>query len=155
VGINALYLNMQDRERNGIVLKADKRQLLEEIKEKLGQLRDPDNGQHIVSSVHISDDIYGTAFENRMPDMLIGYNRGYRCSDKSALGEFSEAIIETNLDKWSGDHCMFFKDVPGVILANKNIAKEEIFLYDLTPTILAAYRVPIPEDMIGESIFQD
>ena len=56
--------------------------------------------------------------------MLVGYNRGYRAGWKTILGAFPPDELEDNTNPWSGDHCMDYTLVPGVLLSNRKIARE-------------------------------
>jgi predicted AlkP superfamily phosphohydrolase/phosphomutase len=154
LGINSLYLNMKGRENGGVV-KSGKE--AEELKDKLIReltaVIDPATGEPPVSAVWKREQIYhGSALE-KAPDLIIGYNTGYRASWETVLGKFPEKLITPNLDKWAGDHCVDYRLVPGVLLSNRKIALENPALYDLTPTILAEFGIPKPDYMVGKSIF--
>jgi hypothetical protein len=53
-----------------------------------------------------------------MPDLLVGYVRGYRASWETSLGAVPAAAVEENRKKWSGDHCVDASEVPGVFLSS-------------------------------------
>ena len=55
---------------------------------------------------------------------------------------------------WSADHCMDPAVVPGVLLANREVAAAQPALWDLAPTILNAFNVPVPQEMDGKPIFK-
>ena len=153
LGINSLYLNLKGRERSGIVPLGQAEALKDELIRKLTSIIDPETGDQVISSVWKREDIYhGTEVENA-PDLIVGYNRGYRASWDTILGKFPEHIISINEDKWSGDHCVDNRHVPGVLLSNRQIDKQDPALFDLTPTILAEFGIDIPDDMIGKSVF--
>ena len=84
----------------------------------------------------------------------MGYDRGYRCSDESALGAFSEKIFEPNLSKWSGDHCMSNEVVPGVFLSNRPLLVADPALTDFAATVLALYGVEKPADVGGRRLVE-
>jgi hypothetical protein len=99
-----------------------------------------------------SDRIYSAARRAEGPDLVVGYDRGYGCSDESTLGEITEAVIEDNTSRWSGNHLMAPEVVPGVLLVNRKLGGEAHDLTDLTATILSHYGIrPLP-GMIGEPI---
>ncbi len=87
------------------------------------------------------------------PDLVIGYNRGYRASWETTLGKFPGKVLEDNLDKWSGDHLMNADVVPGILISNKEIKVEDPALVDLAPTILAEFGVPKDSAMMGRPLF--
>ncbi len=153
LGFNGLYLNMRGREANGSVSKRERDALLAEISQKLLALRDPKNGERIVDRVYLANEIYSGKNAESAPDMIVGYNRGYRASWETTIGNFPLHLIEDNLDPWSGDHCMAAELVPGLILTNKKIKANDPKLYDMAPTILAMFGVEKNDEMVGHSIF--
>ncbi len=87
------------------------------------------------------------------PDILIGYNRGYRSSWETALGKVPKGLFGDNMKRWSGTHLWDYKLVPGIVLSNKKIKKKDPALIDIAPTILAEFGIEKNNDMIGEPIF--
>jgi len=70
------------------------------------------------------------------PDMIVGYAKGTRCSDASALGEVGGAVFADNTSEWSGDHCMDPAAVPGILASNRRLAPRPERLRDLAAAIL-------------------
>ena len=98
LGINAVYLNLQGRENLGAVPESQSKTLLQKIQKDLLSFHDPETGLKPVSRVRI------ISHEEKMinphaPDMIIGWNRGYRTSWDSILGGFSDHVIKDNNDK--------------------------------------------------------
>ena len=84
--------------------------------------------------------------------MIVGYDRGYGASDASTLGEITEAVIEDNTSRWSGNHLMSPDVVPGILLVNRPLSGSGYDLTDLTATLLAHYGFePLP-GMVGQAI---
>ena len=155
LGLNGLYLNMHAREREGIVTPgAEADALLKEIREKLLAVRDPKNNLPVITRVDFAADAYQGPYAHDGPDALVGYNRGYRAGWKTILGAFPPDILEDNTNPWSGDHCMDYTLVPGVLLSNRDIAAATPALTDIAPTILAEFGIAKPKDMMGQSVFQ-
>ncbi len=155
LGLNGLYLNMHARERQGIVTPgAEADALLKEIREKLLAVRDPINNLPVITRVDFAADVYQGPYAHDGPDALVGYNRGYRAGWKTILGAFPPDILEDNTNPWSGDHCMDYTLVPGVLLSNRDIAAATPALTDIAPTILAEFGIAKPKDMMGQSVFQ-
>jgi len=155
LGLNGLYLNMHAREREGIVTPgAEADALLKEIREKLLAVRDPKNNVPVITRVDFAADAYQGPYAHDGPDALVGYNRGYRAGWKTILGAFPPDVLEDNTNAWSGDHCMDYTLVPGVLLSNQNIAAAMPALTDIAPTILAEFGIAKPKDMMGQSVFQ-
>ncbi|MCH7519609.1 MAG: alkaline phosphatase family protein [Candidatus Dadabacteria bacterium] len=153
VGFNGLYLNLQGREKQGIVEPWEKEELLSEISEQLLKIRDPKNGEQVVSKVYRANEVYSGPNLKDSPDLIVGYNIGYRASWETVLGGFPKETLRDNTEKWSGDHLMEADLVPGILLSNKKIISENPALYDLAPTILSEFDIPKQEGMIGNNFF--
>jgi predicted AlkP superfamily phosphohydrolase/phosphomutase len=155
IGLNGLYLNLHGREREGIVQPgAEEMALLKEIQGKLLTLRDPENGEPVITRVDLASEAYQGPYARSGPDALVGYNRGYRAGWKTILGAFPPEVLENNDNPWSGDHCMDYTLVPGVLLSNRKIAMERPALTDISPTILQLFGIQKQKDMMGYSVFQ-
>lgn len=154
LGLNGLYLNLRGRERDGIVAPgAEETALLAEIKGKLLAERDPKNNLPIVTRVDLAGEVYQGPYARSGPDALVGYNRAYRAGWKTILGAFPPEVLEDNDNPWSGDHCMDYTLVPGVILSNRKIDAQSPALTDIAPTILAQFGIEKSREMIGNKIF--
>ena len=154
-GLNGLYVNLRGRERNGIVTPGEEyQQLLDELEEDLLAMKDPDNGQSAVTLVVRTHRDFQDMNLDVAPDMIVGYNRGYRSSWESPLGEFTWEIFADNDQRWSGDHSMDHRLVPGVLISNRRITLEQPALYDLTVAVLDEYGVSKNADMIGQDTLE-
>jgi hypothetical protein len=74
-----------------------------------------------------------------MPDLLIGYARGTRCSNESALGGVPREIISDNTGLWTGDHCMDHETVPGILLTSRRLRRAAPSLEHLGAAIVAEF----------------
>jgi predicted AlkP superfamily phosphohydrolase/phosphomutase len=149
VGFNALYLNLQDREVDGVVSRSDRDDLLARLKAQLLAVTDPETGGRVFAGVYDRSDYRGE-IADRAPDLILGYVPGYRVSDSSVLGGVAGKLVEDNLDKWSGDHCIDRLHVPGMLLSNRPARLETPGLPDVTATLLAEFGAQQPAEMIGE-----
>ncbi|MCB1151161.1 alkaline phosphatase family protein [bacterium] len=156
IGINGLYLNLRGREKRGIVNPGeDREELLQELVRELEAVVDPETGQRAVKYAYRTDEIYHGPHLADAPDINIGYFRGYRGSNESALGEVPPTVFADNMMKWSGDHCMAADEVPGIIISSRPVLKADPELLDLAPTFLELYGLePLPE-MRGSSIYRE
>jgi predicted AlkP superfamily phosphohydrolase/phosphomutase len=152
LGLNGLYLNRKGREKFGCVDAAEAAELEEELIEKLGKIRDPENDEIVISKVFRATEIYSGPHVSLAPDLLIGYNRNYRASWETILGGFPRQLVLDNTDVWSGDHCIDPQFVPGVLLSSRRLESPAPRLEDLAPTILKAFNAPIPETMTGTAL---
>jgi predicted AlkP superfamily phosphohydrolase/phosphomutase len=156
LGINGLYVNLRGREAQGVVKTGEEfEDLLDEITAKLLAYRDPETGEMVVSRVYRASEVYHGDAAHGAPDLIVGYKRGYRASDDTAIGRFSDKVITPNLDKWSGDHCMAIDEVPGILVSNRSLRVDDPSLTDLSATILALYGISPPSEMKGRVLFGD
>jgi len=154
IGLNGLYLNLRGRERNGIVAPgAEANTLLEELRAKLLSVRDPQNRATAITRVDRASEVYQGPYRDKGPDLIVGYNRGYRAGWNTILGDFPPEVFADNTNPWSGDHCVDYSLVPGVLLSNRKIDRADPALADMAPTILGEFGIPQPGDMIGHSLF--
>ncbi len=154
-GINGLYVNLAGRESKGIVTAGEYEVLLDEIAHGLLALRDPETGERVVTTVYRGRDVYHGEHAAEAPDLVIGYNRGYRASDDSALGTVTRDVITPNFGKWTGDHCIDHHLVPGVLLMNRRATVDDPSLLDMPVTILAQFGVSAPPAMTGRNILAE
>ena len=75
------------------------------------------------------------------PDLIVGYNEGYRTSWDAAVGKVNEKVCEDNCKAWSGDHCVDPLLVPGVLFSNRRFEAGDPGLEDLAPTALTLFGV--------------
>jgi predicted AlkP superfamily phosphohydrolase/phosphomutase len=155
LGFNGLYLNIEGREAEGIVPAADADALMTEIAQKLQAWRDPQNGARIILNVRRSDEIYSAARRDEAPDLVVGYDAGYGCSEASTLGGITENLIEDNSHGFTGNHLMAPEVVPGILLVNRKLDSQGHDLTDLTATLLHHFGLPPAEGMTGQSIFNN
>ncbi len=154
IGINGLYINQAGREQEGSVEPGPARQeLLAELKTKLEQVVDPLDGRRAIKSADRSDQVYHGPLRDTGPDIVVGYYRGWRGSNESALGRIMPNEFEDNMLKWSGDHCIAADEVPGVLLVNRPVLRDNPALVDMAPTILNLFGVPAPSEMVGGDLF--
>jgi predicted AlkP superfamily phosphohydrolase/phosphomutase len=153
LGLNGLYLNLSGRERNGSVDPMESRFVLNKLKERLLQFKDPDTGKQVVDTVYFSRDQFHGAMVDTAPDILVGYGQGFRGSWQTALGAVPKVTVEDNTEAWIGDHCIASHHVPGVLLSNRKSKVSDPALADLPATILSEFGVSPAEGMVGRVIY--
>lgn len=151
-GFNALYLNVEGREHQGIVPPGDADALAAEIAEKLEALVDPKLNTEVVKTVYTAEEAYSGTRVPEAPDLVVGYDRLFGCSDDSTLGAVPAEWLRDNVGRWSGNHLMDPKVVPGILISNHPIDGEGYDLTDLTASLLDHFGVAQPAGMIGEPI---
>ncbi|MGB0135587.1 alkaline phosphatase family protein [Dokdonella sp.] len=152
LGLNALYLNVRGRERDGIVEPDARARLSREIVRRLGDWHDPENDEPVVTQAVLREDVYHGPHVEDAPDIIVGYARGYRASWDTATGKVATTLLEDNAEAWSGDHCMDSRTVPGVLLVNRPL-KASGDLRDLPVTILDYFGIAPPAEMQGQALW--
>jgi len=152
VGFNGIYINLEGRESKGIVEESEREKIIEEIIDKLKGLKDPETGKDIIYKVYRKEDVYHGDYLNNAPDIIIGFNPGYRMSWQTAIGGLTPEIISENTKKWDGDHLVDPSFVPGVLFTNLKINKKEPNQIDIAPTVLTLMGLEPPKEMDGESL---
>ena len=153
-GLNGLYLNVVDREKTGVVFPDEAEKTIDEIVGKLEAVTDELTGKKVMRRVYKAKEAYSGPYVQEAPDMILGFNPGYRISDDSPLGEFPEEIVRDRKDKWAGDHCIDPTTVPGTLVSNKKITKPDPELIDMAPTILKEFGIEAPPEMTGKPILK-
>ncbi|MFC1488215.1 alkaline phosphatase family protein [Thermodesulfobacteriota bacterium] len=150
IGLTGIFLNLKGREAQGIVAPGQEADLLRnEIAKNLNKLTDPIRGQLAVKQVYNALETYHGPYKNEAPDLIVGYNRGYRASWETAIGQITEEVFHDNTKAWSGDHCIDSSLVPGILFCNRPIATDRPRLIDIGPTVLNMFGVRVPKFMDG------
>ncbi len=150
VGLGGVYLNRVGRESKGVVKRGkEAKALRKEIADKLSGLRDEERDAIAIRKVELSAKLYRGPYLDGGPDLLIGYNRGYRASWSAVTGGVSRDVFEDNDKAWGGDHCIDPELVPGVLFCNRKLAIENPGLEDMAPTALSMFGLKPPRHMEG------
>jgi len=152
IGLAGIFINQKERESQGIVLDGqEKQQLVQEICNKLTGLRDKDENKTAIEEAVSSGSVYFGPYVNSAPDVIVGYNEGYRVSWDAAVGKCSAHVFSDNVKAWSGDHCIHPRLVPGVLFSNLAL-RDAARIIDLAPTALELLGVQTPAYMDGKSL---
>ena len=107
-----------------------------EIKEKLEAIWDETNKLKPIRKAVLSQDVLKGPYTAEAPELLVGYEEGYRVSWNSAVGKITEEVIEENNRSWSGDHSIDPDLVPGIFFSNWRLENDAPFIGDIAPTVL-------------------
>ena len=142
------------REGQGIVAEGEElAQLKAELVDKLSGLIDTETGEVAINKVWDTDTVFSGPYKDDAPDLLVGYNAGYRIAWSGANGGVTDWVFEDNTKSWSGDHCVDPRLVPGVLFCNRKIASDKPALGDLPPTIMALFGADRSTYMKGQDLF--
>jgi len=109
----------------------------------------------VVRRVYRSDECYHGPETKFAPDLIVGYERGFRASWNTCLGRFDSGVVIDNDQAWSADHCIAHDLVPGIMVSNRKINVTDPALVDLAPTVLSVFDVAKPATMTGRVLFAD
>jgi predicted AlkP superfamily phosphohydrolase/phosphomutase len=176
LGLGGLYINQKNREAEGIVdSDQEAKALRAELLRRLSGLKDEQNGEVAINRVYDRDEIYSGPYKDNAPDLIIGYNAGYRASWEGVTGIVKDAIFEDNVKAWSGDHCIDPPCVPGVLFSSLKLgvkgrafaaeidprakpgapaAVETPSIMDIAPTVLELFGLEPPAHMDGRSLLE-
>jgi predicted AlkP superfamily phosphohydrolase/phosphomutase len=151
LGLTGMFLNVRGREEQGIVAPgADAQALKAEIMHKLKGLRDEDKTEVGIREAFDPATLYSGPYLENGPDLIIGYNAGYRTSWDCASGVISGPVFEDNVKAWSGDHCIDPRLVPGVFFCSRSIDADDPHIVDIAPTALRLFGIQPPSHMDGK-----
>ncbi len=153
LGLGGIYINQKDREAKGIVNPGKETEALKkELLEKLNGLKDNEKDSTAINKVFDRDELLPGPYKDNCPDLVVGYNEGYRISWDSVTGKVNETVFEDNTKTWSGDHCIDPRLVPGIFFSTQKINTANPSIMDIAPTALSLFGLEIPSHMDGHSL---
>ncbi len=141
VGFGSIYINMKGRESQGVVDPDEADSIMDEISAGLLSLLDIKDGRQVIRKVYKSREIYSGSQMDNAPDLVVGFEEGFRASWQTAIGGVPPVIFDDNLKKWNGDHIMDPSIVPGILLTNFKVNHETPSLLDIYPTVLSCFKI--------------
>ncbi len=165
LGLNSIFINLKGRETWGCVPKSEYAAVCDEIIQGLEGLIDPSNSRKVIHKVYRGTDIYHGPYANpdsvTFPDLVVGFEEGYRVDWQSTLGGISEEVLTPNRDKWSGDHCGIDPSLTtGILFCNGTLSIPDPKIIDFATTILDTLGVSHPplqsrNMKVGEGVLSD
>ncbi|MEM3587328.1 MAG: alkaline phosphatase family protein [Candidatus Jordarchaeaceae archaeon] len=144
-----IFINVEGREPQGIVSPEDYEKILDELVEKLKQIRGP-NGETFNNKVYKPEEIYDEL--NGDPPDLIVYLDDLYWRSAGTVGYDTLYLSENDTgpdDAVHSEYGVFIlydpKKESGLELQNLNIL-------DVAPTVLKILNVPVPKEMRGKAI---
>jgi predicted AlkP superfamily phosphohydrolase/phosphomutase len=152
LGLGGIYLNIAGREGQGIVESGpDSKALKRSIIQGLCELREV-TGESPIRTVYETSNLYRGPYLSAAPDLIVGYQEGYRVSWESAVGRLTPEVLMDNPKAWSGDHCVDPVLVPGVLFSNRAVTSSDPGIEDLAPTVLSLFGIAAPGWMEGKCL---
>ncbi len=150
-----IYLNVKNREPEGIVEPgSDYEKVRDGIIECLISLTDPQNGKKVIEKVFTRDELYSGKLFTHAPDLSFLPSRGYGTLQREQLISPHKYIDSPS----SGTHRIngvFMMRGPDI---RSSTTIEDAQIFDIAPTILHLFGLPVPDDMDGKvltSVFRD
>ncbi len=152
-GLNGIFLNLKGREKLGIVSPGkEEAELKEQIKTKLLEVTDPEENKKAIKSAFKREDVYRGPYTTNAPDIVVGYQIGYRVSWESAVNYVGGPLFSDNTRYWSGDHAFTRNAVPGIFFSNRKLKIIDPTLADISPTVLSALGIKPPAFIDGRDL---
>jgi predicted AlkP superfamily phosphohydrolase/phosphomutase len=153
LGLGGVYINQQGREAKGTIHAGDEAKALKnELIRELDGLKDEEKNTVSINKVFDRDELPAGPYKDNCPDLIVGYNEGYRISWDSVTGKVNSTIFEDNIKAWSGDHCIDPRIVPGIFFCSKKINTNNPSIMDIAPTALDLFGLQVPSHMDGRSL---
>jgi predicted AlkP superfamily phosphohydrolase/phosphomutase len=147
-----LFMNVRGREPAGVIDPADYEAVRREIAEKIAAINDP-QGRNIGCKAYRPEDLYRTV-NGVAPDLVVYFgDLDWRSVGAVGLGSIHTFENDTGPDEANHDwHGIFMLYDPSRPRAEPSFENLPVFqIYDVAPTVLAAFGLPVPSDMIGKS----
>lgn len=142
----AININLKGRNPRGIVDITDYDQIREKIIEDISDLKDEENGKKVVKKAWKREEIYSGPFLEKAPDIILELNEGYNVNNS-----FTAKKYITKREKIRGCHHR-----EGILIAcgddfkaGRRYNKSDFYLWDIAPTVLHFFNIPIPELIDG------
>lgn len=145
----AIYLNLKDREPDGIVSDEDRETTIDRILREVRDLKNPNTGERIIKEAYSGREVYGDGLID-IPDIVLLKNDGFRL-----VGGYNDSghILERERER-NGEH-----NENGIFLAygygvKKGHTVKDASVCDIAPTTLHMLGAPIPTQMDGVVLFE-
>jgi len=153
LGLGGVYINQKEREAKGTIHAGEETESLKrELIQKLNGFKDEEEDEVAINKVFDRNELPSGPYRENCPDLIIGYNEGYRVSWDSVTGKVNSTVFEDNLKAWSGDHCIDPRIVPGIFFCTKKINTSSPSIIDIAPTVLELFGLQVPSHMDGRSL---
>jgi len=139
-----MFFNVQGREPQGVIPEAEYESFRREMIQKLEAIAD-EEGRNIGTRAFRPEDIYGET-RNIAPDLVV-YLGNLDWRSAGSVGVGSIYMYENDTGPDDANHAQ-----NGILISSippSASAKDQYSIYDIAPTILKYFGIPVPEEMIG------
>jgi predicted AlkP superfamily phosphohydrolase/phosphomutase len=142
-----IYINLHEREPNGIVPPEQYESVREELTSKIQTLRSPDDGEPLVERVWKREELFQGRYLDHAPDLLIQNREGYKFVTNNKVSE-GRLFFPPRIG-----HCGNHRPTGMTTMTGWNIepgeSDLEIDIQDFAPTILGTMGTTIPKGIEG------
>ena len=126
------------------------KKLVNKLISEMKHIKNPKTGEQLFKQIFIRDEVYTGRYVNKAPDIILLPNDGY---------EISTPIRTNNLWVFELTHRTGTHKTHGIFIAygpdiRKGYKIKDIKIYDIAPTILHIFGLPIPNDMDGRVLME-
>jgi predicted AlkP superfamily phosphohydrolase/phosphomutase len=155
-GYNGININMKGREPLGIVTKNNYDNVRNNLIRDLKKIKDTEAKQNVIKNIWKREELYHGKYINKLPDIIIEYKN---TSEYESVLTYNDSLIKkslfyrTNNPPSYSSHTLngiFLAYGPDICKLGKKISN--IKIYDIAPTILYLFDLPIPKDIDGKVI---
>ena len=144
-----VFMNCEGREPQGTIPAADYESFRQSLKEKIESIPD-ENGDPIGTKVFLPEEIYRDC-KNIAPDLIV-YFGDLNWRSAGTIGHRRVHIFENDTGPDDANHAqegIFIWHNPGTDLGGSG---HKVSIYDIAPSILDFYSIPVPDEMIGKPL---
>lgn len=144
-----LYANVRDRDPKGVVPPEARHTFLNELREKLLALRDPD-GAPLIAGAFLREELYHGPGVDYSPDLVLDtYSSRWNASlHYPGLQRGGDYLYKRSTHEgWHSRDGIFIYSGPAFRSGRSDTLR---YMMDIPATLLALYDVPIPEDFDGQ-----
>ena len=147
-----IFINLKGREPLGIVEPGEAyEQIVNEIVDKLLQLKHPESGEPLITAVHRREQVYSGPYLERAADVMFTI-QDYLYQSSVKLGLESADILGKSEYEDSGTHRsegILVMAGPGI---NCGGIIQKASVTDILPTVLALSNLPVPQNLDGQPL---
>jgi len=156
-----IWINREDRFSQGTVAPADYYKVVEEVRQALLEVRDPDTGSPLLDRVYLRDEVFRGPHLHHAPDLILPWwEEGAfqaRASGRNGVGT-APAVHKDTGPLRGGLEFVAEHRMHGVLIAARGPfragASLEAGIMDIAPTLLHLMGVPVPRDMDGRVLLE-
>lgn len=134
-----------------IYLLEDDKDSIFQLKKQLPMIKDPITGEPVISEIYLKEEIISGKFSSNAPDIFVYPNEGYVIGRFNIYGDIFQKSVWKATHTKHGIFLLYGEDIKQ---HSTETAIPQISIYDLAPTILYLFSVPIPEDMDGRILVE-